>query len=57
MRETTALLLLYVLRRRQGQLDLSLYIFRHGKAIPAQAWTGTESSRRSRLPDFEKNGT
>ena len=24
-----------------------------GKAIPLQAWTGTESSRRLRLPDFK----
>jgi hypothetical protein len=25
-----------------------------GKAIPLQAWTGPESSRRLRLPDFKK---
>jgi hypothetical protein len=24
-----------------------------GKAIPLQAWTGTEGSRRLRLPDFK----
>jgi hypothetical protein len=23
-----------------------------GKAVPLQAWTGPEGSRRSRLPDF-----
>jgi len=28
-----------------------------GKAIPLQAWTGPESSRRMGLPDFQKNGT
>jgi hypothetical protein len=28
-----------------------------GKAIPLQAWTGPEGSRRSRLPDFKKIGT
>jgi hypothetical protein len=27
------------------------------KAIPLQTWTGLEDSRRSRLPDFKKNGT
>jgi len=27
------------------------------KAIPLQAWTGTESSRRLRLPDFKTIGT
>jgi hypothetical protein len=28
-----------------------------GKAIPPQAWTGPECSRRLRLPDFKKIGT
>jgi len=28
-----------------------------GKAIPLQAWTGPEGSRRLRLPDFKANGT
>ena len=28
-----------------------------GKAIPLQAWTGSEGSRRLRLPDFKKIGT
>jgi len=28
-----------------------------GKAIPLQAWTGPEGSRRLRLPDFKKVGT
>jgi hypothetical protein len=28
-----------------------------GKAIPLQAWTDTEVSRRLRLPDFKKIGT
>ena len=26
-----------------------------GKAIPLQAWTGPEGSRRLRLPDFKDN--
>jgi len=28
-----------------------------GKAIPLQAWTGNEGSRRLRLPDFKTIGT
>jgi len=28
-----------------------------GKAIPIQAWTGPEVSRRLRLPDFKTIGT
>jgi hypothetical protein len=28
-----------------------------GKAIPVQAWTGSEGSRRLRLPDFKTIGT
>ena len=28
-----------------------------GKAIPLQAWTGSEGSRRLRLPDFKIIGT
>jgi hypothetical protein len=27
------------------------------KAIPLQAWTGPEGSRRLRIPDFKKFGT
>jgi hypothetical protein len=28
-----------------------------GKAIPIQAWTGPEGSRKLRLPDFKTLGT
>jgi hypothetical protein len=28
-----------------------------GKAIPLQAWTGLEGSRRLKLPDFKTIGT
>ena len=28
-----------------------------GKAVPLQAWTGLEGSRRLRLPDFKTIGT
>jgi len=31
-------------------------IYIKGKAIPLQAWTGPEGSRRLRLPDFKKIG-
>jgi hypothetical protein len=30
---------------------------KNGKAIPLQAWTGPEGSRRLRLPDLKKIGT
>jgi hypothetical protein len=36
---------------------LSLYPPGKGKAIPLQAWTGPEVSRRMRLPDFKTIGT
>jgi len=28
-----------------------------GKAVPLQAWTGPEGSRKLRFPDFRDNGT
>jgi len=31
--------------------------FVKGKAIPLQAWTGPEGSRRLRFPDFKTIGT
>jgi len=36
---------------------LILYSKGKGKAIPLQAWTGPEGSRRLRLPDFKTFGT
>ena len=33
------------------------YIRLKGKAVPLQAWTGPEGSRRLRLPDFKTAGT
>jgi len=32
-------------------------IYKKGKAIPLQAWTGPEGSRSLRLPDFKTIGT
>ena len=34
-----------------------VYIIHKGKAIPLQAWTGPEGSRRLRFPDFKTIGT
>jgi hypothetical protein len=36
-----------------GSITTTLY----AKAIPLQAWTGPESSRELRLPDFKTIGT
>jgi hypothetical protein len=33
--------------------NVGLHVFCKGKAIPLQAWTGPEGSRRLRLPDFK----
>jgi hypothetical protein len=33
------------------------YVCVKGKALPLQAWTGPEGSRRLRLPDFKIIGT
>ena len=47
-----------------AELTSPLFISRHkikgkgqGKAIPLQAWTGPEGSRRLRLPDFKTFNT
>jgi hypothetical protein len=34
-----------------------IYLFKKDKAIPLQALTGPEGSRRLRLPDFKTIGT
>jgi len=36
---------------------MMMMIYKKGKAIPLQAWTGPEGSRRLRLPDFKTVGT
>jgi len=38
----------------RGRIDLDI---KKGKAIPLQAWTGPESSRRLRLPDLKTIST
>ena len=40
-----------------GQVRLNINGKGIGKAIPLQAWTGPEGSRRLRLPDFKTIGT
>ena len=42
------------MRGKQRTMDVTLY---KGKAIPLQAWTDPEGSRRLRLPDFKTIGT
>jgi hypothetical protein len=40
------------LHRRQMQLHLYIYIYIYiGKAVPLQAWSGPEGSRKLRFPD------
>jgi len=36
---------------------LPFYMYKKGKEIPLQAWTGPEGSRRFRLPNFKTTGT
>jgi hypothetical protein len=40
-----------------GDNSLPNYVSLKGKAIPLQAWTGPEGSRRLKLPDFKTVGT
>jgi len=37
--------------------DIGINVKGKGKAIPLQAWTGPEGSRRLRIPDFKTIGT
>ena len=49
-----------ILRRIQRDVIINLHWSSRkgkGKAIPLQAWTGPEGSRRLRLPDFKTVGT
>jgi hypothetical protein len=46
-------IIIYIINPCLG-VDLNLV---KGKAIPLQAWTGPEGSRRLRLPDFRTIGT
>ena len=39
------------------QYACNFVIMYRGTAIPLHAWTGTEGSRRLRLPDFKTIGT
>jgi hypothetical protein len=37
--------------------ELMIFYNKSTKAVPLQAWTGPEGSRRLRLPDFKTFGT
>jgi hypothetical protein len=41
----------------QLNIQFSDVMNKAGKAIPLQAWTGPEGSRRLRFPDFKTIGT
>jgi len=41
----------------KGEGEVVICKKKKGKAIPLQAWTGPESSRRLRLPYFKTIGT
>jgi len=47
--------LYYKARYKNHTILISTFVL--GKSIPLQAWTGPESCRRLRLPDFKKIGT
>jgi len=55
--ENMVLTALNMMTHRTGQNNLYVIIGYTGKAIPLQAWTGPEGSRRLRLPDFKTIGT
>jgi hypothetical protein len=42
---------------RVSIVDVIIIINNKGKALPLQAWTDSEGSRRLRLPDFKTVGT
>jgi len=44
-------------RNEEQKLHVSIYKQVNGTAIPLQAWTGPEGSRRLRLPDCKTIGT
>ena len=46
----------YSVQLQFSDTDRGFIIIIIGKAIPLQAWTGPEGSRRLRLPDFKTIG-
>jgi len=44
-------------KQRVPEVDCLIQTVPKGKAIPLQFWTGPDSSRRLRLPDFKTIGT
>jgi hypothetical protein len=55
--ENMVLIVLNIVTHRNGQNSLCVINGYKGKAIPLQAWTGSEGSRSLRLPDFKTIGT
>jgi len=50
--------LFYILLGKGGKcFSKKAFFHEKSKAIPLQAWTGPEGSRRLRLPDFKTMGT
>ena len=47
----------FALQQEISYLQAKVCLKGKGKAIPLQAWTGPEGSRRLRLPDFKAIGT
>ena len=52
--EADKLELMLIIYYLYQQMHIHIY---KGKAVPLQAWTGPEGSRRLRLPDFKTIGT
>jgi hypothetical protein len=53
----TILIMALRLRHCKPRFQLAITTLLYVKAIPLQAWTGPEGSRRLRLPDFKTIGT
>ena len=55
--EVQAAKLLCLQNDKQLVKKTTIHVTGKGKAIPLQAWTSPEGSRRLRLPDFKTIGT
>jgi len=51
------LYLYYIILQFNTTLSYSSFYSKKGKAIPLQAWTGPEGSRKIRIPDLKTIGT
>jgi len=55
--QSTILIHLFICKLNEPSINTNTLIYIHIKAIPLQAWTGPEGSRRLKLPDFKTIGT